>query len=237
MHSTEDSAATSPDYRSAVQRAGADLTKVDLLSPELINFSLGDKDEFLLLREMHHRLANTLMILTSALRREFAPLTSPDFQDSLVRYEARLLAFGDLHRALVVGAADGMISARYYIERLCKALSEALLKPLGVSCEVFADAGEFQSERCERLGLVVAELVTNAAKHAFRGRESGNVKVELIDRGHCWVCIVSDNGAGPATAPPGMGSKILEQLVRSLNGTLIRKSEYHGTSVFVTCRL
>lgn len=237
MHSTEDSAATSPDYRSAVQRAVIDVTKVDLLAPNIINFSLGDDDEFLLLREMHHRLANTLMILTSALRREFAPLVSPEFEDSLARYEARLLAFGDLHRALVVGAADGMVSVRYYIERLCEALSEALLKPLGVSCEVFADAGEFPGERCERLGLVIAELVTNAAKHAFCGRESGSVKVEFIDRGHCWVCIVSDNGAGPATAPPGIGSKILEQLVRSLNGTLIRKSEFHGTSVLVTCQL
>ncbi len=227
----------SADYRSLIQGREAVPSKFDWLASQLDSSALRERDEFLLLREMHHRLANTLTVLTSALRHEFAQLALPEIQDSLARYEARIIAFGNLHRSLAVGAVDGLVSMPRYIERLCDALSKALLKPLGVGCEVVADAGECPSQRCERLGLVVAELVTNAAKHGFHGRENGRVRVKLVNRGDCWVCIVADNGVGPAMPPPGIGSTILEQLVRSLSGTLIRKSGYHGTSVFVTCLL
>ncbi len=243
MSITERSAAASADYRSPIQRGDAVLSngrafqEFDLLAPRTDALPLSAGDEFWLLREMHHRLANTFAILTSALRREFSSPTSLDFQDLLTRYEARIVAFGDLHRSLLVGAADGLVSVHCYIENLCEALSEALLKPLGVRCEVFADAGQSPSERCERLGLVVAELVTNAAKYAFDGRNGGRVRVELINRGDCWVCIVSDNGDGLAMAPHGLGSRIVEQLVRSLNGTVNRRSGSNGTSVAVTCQM
>ncbi len=243
MGIAERSAAVSADRRSpircgeAVPSDGADFQEFALLAPGPDGLPLSSEDEFWLLREMHHRLANTLTILLSALRREFSLSKGQDFQVSLTRYEARVVAFGDLHRSLVVGAADGLVSVRCYIENLCGALSEALLKPLGVRCEVFADAGQSPGERCERLGLVVAELVTNAAKHAFHGRNDGLVRVELFNRGSRWVCIVSDNGAGLAMTPHGLGSRIVEQLVRSLNGTVNRRSGCNGTSVAVTCRM
>ena len=141
-----------------------------------------ETEDFLLLREMHHRLANTLTVLTSVLRREFGRSASPELRDSLERCEARIIAFSNLHRALVVGATSECVSVQCYIEHLCHVLSEALLEPLGVCCEVSAEAGELRSERCERLGLVIAELVTNAAKHAFHGRDDGLVRVRAYQQ-------------------------------------------------------
>jgi two-component sensor histidine kinase len=210
--------------------------KFDMPAPQTDRLIPCRSDEFLLLREMHHRLANTLTMLTGVLWHEFAHSESPELRTSLARCEARIVAFGNLHRALVVGAAHDWISIQNYMENLCEALSEALLKPLGARCEVFADAVEFPSERCERLGLVIAELVTNAAKHAFHGRSGGLVRVELFNRNDSWVCVVSDNGVGTATASLGVGSKILKQLVHALGGTFVRRSGRSGTSVIVTCQ-
>jgi two-component sensor histidine kinase len=209
------------------------LQELDLPTPRMDSLM---QYEFLLLREMHHRVANTLTVLTSVLRREFSLYPSAELQKSLDRCEAMIVAFGNLHRSLVVGSARHRISVQYYVEHLCEALSAAILKPLGVRCEVIADAGEFPNERCERLGLIVAELVTNAAKHAFRGRNDGLVRVELINNIDSLVCIVSDNGDGAEVSSPGVGSEILEQLVRALGGRLVRKSGCKGTSVIVTCR-
>ena len=84
---------------------------------------------------------------------------------------------------------------------------------------------------------MIAELVTNAAKHAFHGRDDGLVRVELINRIDSWVCIVSDNGIGTVMAPLGVGSKILERLVGALDGTLVRRSGRSGTSCVVTCQI
>jgi two-component sensor histidine kinase len=198
--------------------------------------ALRETGELLLLREMHHRHANTLMVLSSLLRREFGLTSSPDVRASLERFEARIVAFGNLHRSLIVGAEYDWVSVGSYVEHLCQVLSEAILKPLGVRCEVFADAGVSTGDWCERLGLVIAELVTNAAKHAFQGRNNGLVRVELINGNESWICVVSDNGLGTGMASFGGGSKILRQLVRTLGGDLAVKSAPDGTSVVVTCR-
>ena len=197
-------------------------------------------DDFLLVREMHHRLANTLTIVAGALRREFATCSPPSvslaIRESIERCEARIVALGKLNRTLAIGATDSVISLQRYVEHLCEALSEALLNPLGIKCEVFADAGEIPAQRGERLGLIISELVTNAAKHGFNGRKDGLVRVELLKKTDHWICTVSDNGSGMAKSPDGVGSKILEQLVGTLGGTLVRKSGRDGTAVVVTCK-
>jgi two-component sensor histidine kinase len=105
--------------------------------------------------------------------------------------------------------------------------------PLGIRCEVSADADESPGERCERLGLVIAELVTNAAKHAFHGRNDGLVRVDLINRIDSWICVVSANGVGTAMTPLGVGSTILKQSVGALGGTLVRKSGRDGISLLL----
>jgi two-component sensor histidine kinase len=186
---------------------------------------------------MHHRFANTLMVLMSMLYDELA--LTPALRDSINRYEARVEAFGNLHRCLVIGGANERISVQSYVEHLCEALSAALLRPLGIRCEVFADEGEFPCERCEQLGLIITELVTNAAKHGFRGRNGGFVRVELINEIECWACIVSDDGVGidAGRASAGVGSKILEQLVRALGGNLVRRTGRYGTLVTVSCQM
>jgi two-component sensor histidine kinase len=193
---------------------------------------LCDPDEFPLLREMHHRFANTLTVLISMLEHEFAP--TPALRDRLNRCQARMVAFANLHRTLVIGGANEWISVQDYIQHLCEALSDALLRPLGIRCQGYVDAGELSRERCEQLGLMITELVTNAAKHAFRGRNEGLVRVELVNKIDSWICIVSDNGVGAETASVGVGSKVLEHLVRALDGNLVRTSGRNGTSVAVS---
>jgi two-component sensor histidine kinase len=184
-------------------------------------------------REMHHRLANTLAVLAGVIRRELGVSRSPDVDSALARCEARIVAFGKLNRALAVGGTDDTISLRRYVERLCHALSEALLGPLGIQCDVFADSGEFPAELCERLGLVISELVMNAAKHGLHGCRDARVRVEIRKGRRSWVCIVADNGIGTKTASRGTGSKIVEQLVAAMGGALLQKSGPGGTSVAV----
>jgi two-component sensor histidine kinase len=187
-----------------------------------------------LLREMHHRMASTLTLLVGILRKEFGSCTTPGVRESLARFEAKIVAFGKLHRLLIVGACSGPIAVPSYVGNLCHALSEAVLEPLRVRCEVFANEGFLPTEICERLGLVIAELVTNAARHAFNGRKEGVVRVELIRTSRSWQCIVSDNGNGIDAIEPGIGS---DELVRALGGKWLVRSGPDGTTVTVVCSI
>jgi two-component sensor histidine kinase len=192
-------------------------------------------DELLLLREMHHRFANTLAVLGAVLRCDFARAATADFQRSFARFESLISAFGNLHRCLIAGASNDCTSVRAYFVNLCKALSVAVLEPRDIRCEVNVDAGVLRSERCELLGLVIAELVTNAAKHAFREHIDRLVRIEVIRNADAWLCTVIDNGEGLTAPSPGLGSNIIRQLVGKLGGHLSIKSGKRGTSAVVTC--
>jgi two-component sensor histidine kinase len=182
------------------------------------NIANCERDRSLLLREMHHRMANSLTLLVAMLWEEFGSYAMPGVRESLARYEARISAFGNLHRLLIVGACDGPIAVPTYVENLCRALSQAVLQPLRVRCEVFATEGFLPAEICERLGLVVVELVTNASRHAFNGRNDRVVRVKLIRTSRSWQCIVSDNGTGIESIERGDGSRVVDELVRTLGG-------------------
>jgi two-component sensor histidine kinase len=190
-------------------------------------------DQFVLLREMHHRVANSYTFLSAMLRREFVLSTRRDNRKSFELCEARIVALGDLHRFLAVGAETRRISIQHHIEQLCQSLGAAFLAPLGIRCEVFVDDGLYSSEHCELLALVITELVTNAAKHAFRRRDDALIRIDFTRDGPSWACVVSDNGVGSVAMSPGIGSRVLQPLLRALNATLARKSNRIGTSVAI----
>jgi two-component sensor histidine kinase len=56
--------------------------------------------------------------------------------------------------------------------------------------------------------MIVYELVTNAARHAF-GNGNGQVRVELSRAGKLVECRVVDNGSAPASVRRGRGLKIV----------------------------
>ena len=191
-------------------------------------------DEYFLLREMHHRMANTLTLLTAQLWDEFGSSKMPEICSSMARLEGRIAAFGDLHRLLAVGASNRPVAVRDYIEELCRSLSRAVLSPLGVRCEVSAGDGILPSATCERLGLIIAELVTNAAKHAFAERDGARVRVEITAEAGQWLCTVSDNGSGMQVPIARSGTSILDDIVYMIGGMLVMRSGPNGTSVSVT---
>jgi two-component sensor histidine kinase len=215
---------------------GAPAYQSDLLSAPANRLTRVDADSLFLLREMNHRLANSLAILNGILRRELGPSAPPRLLASLDRCEARILALSDLHRYLTVGAQSGWISVQLYLEQLCEVLTEAVLQPLRMRCEVSADAAFMPGEYCELFGLVITELVPNAAKHAFCGRDDGLVRVEFISTTDTWTCIVSDNGLGASATRTGVGSKVLGALLHALGAELVRKSGRTGTASVVTCK-
>ena len=68
--------------------------------------------------------------------------------------------------------------------------------------------------------LIVSELITNAARHAFNGRQGGLIKVELLPSAAFLNCRISDNGSSDAQILPGRGLRIVDGLVKNLGGRI-----------------
>jgi two-component sensor histidine kinase len=188
--------------------------------------------EELLRIETHHRLMNTFSILCAILERELNTC-DPRNRVALDRSVRIISAHGALHGFLALETPRSPVALGEYITKLSRCLSEAVLKPMDVTCEVIADEGFMPAVQAERLGLVLCELLINAAKHGFPHKRTGLVRIEVARQDHGWCCTVTDNGGGFRDAVPaaGLGTQILEGLVRRLNGRMFVQSTAEGTTV------
>ena len=93
------------------------------------------------------------------------------------------------------------------------------------------DTVELRLEYLAVLALILAEIVTNALKHAFAEEESGQIAVLLAAHGELVTFEVRDNGRGLGSpdlgdrTAPGAGHGILEMLAAQLGGRLTLTSE------------
>jgi two-component sensor histidine kinase len=202
-------------------------------SPFVAGLDDPSRDWELVLRESHHRMKNTLTLLGASVRRDFTRAGSRDVSQAVDRFERRIVAFGRLYQLLSDNGDPSMVSVETFFENLCGAISEAVLEPAGIRCEAAIESGTLPASHCHRLALMLTELVTNAAKHAFPNKTGALIRIDMASRDDGWVCTVADNGIG-ATAPlQGTGSRILEGLARSIHARLHGEAGQGGTRVSI----
>jgi two-component sensor histidine kinase len=203
----------------------------DIRSPYLATNDPADSLD-LFLRETHHRMKNMLTLLGAWLRADFISTASVDLPKAIDVFERRILAFGRLYDLLSKHSDRYYTSVGEYIGSLSLALAVAILEPRGIRCEATIGDGFLESKRCERLGLIIVELVTNAAKHAFPNQQSGLIRIEAFYGDGSWHCTVKDSGVG-ARGAPGVGGRLVDELARSIGGRAVMDLETDGTAVTV----
>ncbi len=186
----------------------------------------------LLLRETHHRMKNMMTLLGAWLRADFISSAPVDLPKAIDGFERRILAFGRLYDLLSKSSDRRYTSVGDYVGSLCVALTAAILEPRGIRCNATIGDGFLDSKRCERLGLIIVELVTNAAKHAFPNKQPGVIHIEALYRDDCWHCTVKDSGGG-ARGARGVGGRIVDDLARSIGGHALTDSDSDGTTITV----
>lgn len=210
-------------FRLSVRRATAERDR-----------QIADRD--LLLQEIDHRMKNNFAIVASILdiqRRRVSGEAAEALGTALYRVESIARAHRHLYRG--TGQSDA-VQMRAYLGDLCAALADALLLRGGVTLACSVDEAEVPRDRAVSIGLIVNELVTNAAKHAFTGRSSGTITVCFRRRSGGWTLIVSDDGVGmqgavPAGPDHGLGSRLIPAFARQANGSLATESGPDGTVV------
>jgi two-component sensor histidine kinase len=195
------------------------------------------RDWELVLRESHHRMKNTLTLLGASVRRDFTRSRGRDMSGAVDRLERRIVAFGRLYQLLSDNDDLATISVEAFFENLCGALSEAVLEPAGIRCEASIESGTLPAWQCHRLALMLTELVTNAAKHAFPSKNGALIRIEVANCDGSWFCTVADNGVGATGPLQGAGSRILDGLARSLSARMHGEAGQGGTRVTIAMPL
>lgn len=201
-------------------------------SLDALNRALEEKQMFA--REMNHRIKNNLSLVSSVLS-----LHSRRIPDSVVRSELhsaiqRINNLSLVHdRLQMFGQIDAQIDAHSHFEDLAAMLRSML--PSGVQLTTVA-SGSMPGDCVESLTMIANELVTNAAKYAFDGRDQGKIVIGFKQEGPGWRFWVQDNGIGmplEEDAKPSFGTQLIGALVTRINASLHRISE-SGTRVEIS---
>lgn len=201
------------------------------------NRQIADRDLFL--REVEHRVKNNFAIVISLLdlqQRRAEPATAEALATAKARIEGISRAHQHLYRGDIQQADTVEIST--YLSELCAALADALSLERHIELHCDSDAVAVDRDRAVSIGLVVNELVTNAAKHAFAGRDSGRIDVMCRAQAPGLRITVADDGVGiaprkPASRQGGLGTKLVDAFARQAGGTVAVESDGSGTRVSV----
>jgi two-component sensor histidine kinase len=95
-----------------------------------------------------------------------------------------------------------------------------------------AEPVKLNTDKAVSLGVIVAELVTNACKYAYAEGEDGDVRVAFHRGPDALHLVVEDDGRGmPKTVAPqgtGLGQKVIAAMARSLNAVVQFDPDYRG---------
>jgi chemotaxis protein methyltransferase CheR len=230
-----------PVYYEGASSANIFLSIEDVTARRLLECENAEllRQKDILLDEIDHRVANSLQIIASILSMKARKVISDEARRALEDARSRIISIAALQKHLHASAARGPIALIPYLSNLCKALSDSIISDdQAISIKVRGEGANFDRPKAESLGLIVAELVINSLKHAFRGTTTGGLIVVTFDAGETeWTLSVSDNGGGKQKraiiAEGGLGTGIVAALARQLNALVVTKSDREGTSVSI----
>ncbi len=153
-----------------------------------------------LLREVHHRIGNSLQLIASILALDARKVHSQEARRHLEDAHRRILAVATVQRQLRVPGESERFDLSPYLVTLCQNLTASLVDPATeLTIEVHSDSAIVSARTATDLGLIVTELVINALKHAFGsdGRK-GRIHVSYRVDGRRWRLTVADDGRGKA---------------------------------------
>jgi two-component sensor histidine kinase len=194
-----------------------------------------------LLREVNHRVANSLALVGSLVYLQQKSLGPEEAQAraALSDVQARITAIAQVHRRLYTSNDITAIDLDTYLQGLIEELSAAMTssgteRPIRLAAEPVKMA----TDRAVSLGVIVTELVTNACKYAYPADAPGEIRVDLRQNEAMLALCVEDDGVGYAAGSTpqgtGLGTRIIRAMSASLQATQSIDPAHKGTRVVLT---
>ncbi|MEZ4793050.1 MAG: histidine kinase dimerization/phosphoacceptor domain -containing protein [Gelidibacter sp.] len=194
-----------------------------------------NKQNELLLKEIHHRVKNNLELVKSLLALQSAQLEDSASKEAMMASQNRVQSMGIIHQKLYQGENLGSIDMKDYFINLGEGVLDTFNAEEKVKIECAMDNLELDVDTAVPIGLIVNELLTNALKYAFPENGKGNILISLSQSTPETLTLkVADNGIGKVVglAPKGtgFGTQLIKLLTQQLDGKMFEEHD-NGTSI------
>ncbi len=200
-----------------------------------IELDAKNKQNELLLKEIHHRVKNNLEMVKSLIALQSAKLEDGASKEAMLASQNRVQSMGIIHQKLYQGENLGSIEMKDYFINLGEGVLDTFNADEKVKIECAMDNLNLDVDTAVPIGLIVNELLTNALKYAFPEGEKGKINISLKQENEGLFLKVSDNGIGKTEGSKpkgtGFGTQLIQLLTQQLDGT-ITEEHNNGTTVF-----
>jgi two-component sensor histidine kinase len=188
----------------------------------------------LLLREVNHRVGNSLQIIASLLHLQANSATQDDVKAALTNAMGRVAAVAQVHRRLYTSQDLKSVLLNQYLDALLDDLRRSAEGNRMSRLTLKAEPVEIDPDRAVAIGIIANELVMNAVKYAYPDG-AGPIHVELHGDRNDIVLSISDDGVGTnGKSDPrstGMGQRIVSAMATKLEATAERDPNHAGTRI------
>ena len=214
-----------------------DVTEREKAQREEFARRLRDKD--MLLRELQHRVKNNLQLITALIRLDARTQRNGDTVN-LDRLASRIESLQLLYRNLTADGLGQTIDLGHYLSQIATAVMHTYAVS-GIRLDLKVDHAPASVNVAMPVGLLVNELLTNAFKYAFNGRDGGTITLRCLHEDeNDYRVVVGDDGIGlpedttwPATGK--LGALILQSLCENAKTDFNVESEQgKGTRVTIS---
>ncbi|MFV1441677.1 MULTISPECIES: sensor histidine kinase [unclassified Phaeobacter] len=231
LRSNEMSEATQAATEAISKIRGADPTAELAEQNRMLLEALTERD--LLMKEVHHRTGNNLALIGALIRMSRRGAESEETISVLSDLEARVQSVIRVHEQLQRSARVDHLQALPFLREVAANAEGAFnSEALKVAVAVRGDDIEIPSSMAIDLGLLAGELLTNAYKHAFVGRDHGEILIELTEQNEALRLVIADDGHGLAEgdARPERSGSLGWRMIRSMVGKYAGTTEVDGSN-------
>lgn len=193
----------------------------------------------MLLKEIHHRVKNNLMVISSLLNLQSQYIKDKEALDIFKESQNRARSMALIHERLYRSTDLKRIDFGDYILTLANDLFHTYVTDPGkVRLIMNLENLMVDINTTVPLGLIVNELLTNSMKHGFIEGKEGEILIDFHKEDETFVLIVGDTGVGfPEDLDFRNTSTLGLQLVNNLTSQLDGKIELNknnGTEFRIT---
>jgi two-component sensor histidine kinase len=196
-----------------------------------------NKENELLLKELHHRVKNNLQIIYSLINLQKRRIDSPALHQSLSMVQNRIKTMSLVHQNLHENENFKEVNLEAYIKTIADYLKLLYLnedKEITIQFTVESSI-QIIMDRAITIGLLINEIVSNSMKYAFKGRAEGLITIDVQKLHNGYQMSISDNGIGFSNElanSKSLGLYLIENLVKQLQGRYDLES-HHGTTYII----
>src|ERR1700710_201277 len=192
-----------------------------------------------LLREVNHRVGNSLQIIASLLHLQANSSTQDDVKAALTNAMGRVAAVAQVHRRLYTSHDLKSVLLNQYLDALLEDLRRSAEGNRMSRLTLKAEPIEIDPDRAVAIGIILNELGVNAGKHAYPDG-AGPIHVVLNANGDDLELSIADDGVGlnvkvdPRST--GMGQRIVTAMASKLEADVERDPAHSGTRIVLKFR-